>query len=645
MANPADLEGLEQNQLEKIDIRKQKDDDIVVSFAGNPNVGKSSLFNELTGMRQHTGNWPGKTVEIAQGNYSFNDKNYILVDLPGTYSLQSHSTEEEVARDFILSDESDATVVVCDATALERNLNLVLQIMKLTDKVVVCINLLDEARKKKIRVNLANLQKKLGVPVVGTSATRKLGISDLMEEVAKVSGEKVQTNPVLIDALREDDGADAEQEVSLIMNLSSTISNAVITYDKEDYDSRDRKYDKLFTSKLTGIPIMILLLIGIFWFTIQGANVPSDMLANFLFGIQDWLMEVTASMNWPVWLQGLLIQGGYRVIAWVVSVMLPPMAIFFPLFTLLEDFGYLPRVAFNLDKFFQKAGACGKQALSMCMGFGCNAAGVTGARIIDSPRERLIAIITNNFVPCNGRFPILISVITMFFVGGVASAGTSVLSAVLLTGVIVLGVMMTMFISRLLSNTILKGLPSSFTLELPPYRKPQIGQVVVRSVLDRTIMVLGRALKTAAPVGLLIWLMANIHLGDQTILQSFIDFLDPFAKLMGLDGVILMAFILGLPANEIVIPCMLMGYLATSTIVDYDSLSQLKHLLIDNGWTWLTAVNMCLFTLYHWPCGTTLLTIKKETQSSKWTLISFLVPTVTGIAVTMTVNFAVHLFM
>ncbi|HIY59020.1 MAG TPA: ferrous iron transporter B [Candidatus Tetragenococcus pullicola] len=628
------------DDVTEFQVKKQNTSDRVISFAGNPNVGKSSLFNVLTGMRQHTGNWPGKTVEIAQGNYLYEGKNYVVIDLPGTYSLTAHSTEEEVARDFIQSESSDTTVVVCDATALERNLNLVLQIMRLTDHVVVCVNLLDEAKKKKITIDLDNLAKKLGVPVVGTSAIKKIGIDELMKNVSSM---KEPTNPVLLEALRQEFKSDEEQ-TNFIMEMSSTIANSAIVYEKENYDKNDRILDKIFTSKATGFPIMLLLLIAVFWFTIKGANAPSDMLAKGLFALQDWLMKISIGANWPTWLQGLLIQGVYHVVAWVISVMLPPMAIFFPIFTLLEDFGYLPRVAFNLDKYFQKAGACGKQALSMCMGFGCNAAGVTGARIIDSPRERLIAIITNNFVPCNGRFPILITIITIFFVGGSATFGSSFVSAVLLVGVIVLGVWMTMVISKLLSKTILKGVPSSFTLELPPYRKPQIGQVVVRSIFDRTIFVLWRAIKTAAPVGLLIWILANIYTGSgQTLLQGFVGFLDPFAKLMGLDGVILMAFILGLPANEIVIPCMLMGYLATSTIVDYDSLAQLKTLLLDNDWTWLTAINTCLFTLYHWPCGTTLLTIKKETQSWKWTSVAFFVPTITGILVTMLVTAVAHL--
>ncbi len=628
----------------EFEVHKTNPTDKIITFAGNPNVGKSSLFNVLTGMRQHTGNWPGKTVELAQGSYQKNGKNFILVDLPGTYSLLAHSNEEEVARDFINSKQADATVVVCDATALERNLNLVLQIMTLTDNVVVCVNLLDEAKRKGIQVDLKKLSYLLGVPVVGTAATYKKGISDLTATIDDLTTGKAEINPTMFKNLRQMVHDNEEQKVEALIDRASAIANDVVTYNQENVDARDRKIDKFLTSPLTGMPVMILLLLLVFWITIKGANVPSDMIASFLFGIQDKWMTLAIQWGWPVWLRGLLIEGLYRVVAWVVSVMLPPMAIFFPLFTLLEDLGYLPRVAFNLDKSFQKAGACGKQALSMCMGFGCNAAGVTGARIIDSPRERLIAIITNNFVPCNGRFPILIAIISMFFVGSAVGFGQSLLSAAVLTGVIILGVMMTMWVSEALSHTVLKGMPSSFTLELPPYRKPRIGQVLVRSIFDRTLFVLGRALKVAAPVGVLIWLLANVHVGDSTLLQTITQFLDPLGRLMGLDGVILMAFILGFPANEIVIPCMLMGYLATGTIVDYDSLSQLKTLLLDNGWTWVTAVNMILFTLYHWPCGTTMLTIKKETGSAKWTWISFLVPTAIGFITTIAVNALAHLF-
>lgn len=329
----------------------------------------------------------------------------------------------------------------------------------------------------------------------------------------------------------------------------------------------------------------------------------------------------------------MLVFGVFRVLAWVVSVMLPPMAIFFPLFTLLEDFGYLPRVAYNLDCCFKKCCACGKQALTMCMGFGCNACGVIGCRIIDSPRERLIAILTNNFVPCNGRFPILIAIISMFFLTVDNPVLSSLLSAIILALIIVLGIALTLFISNCLSKTILKGIPSAFTLELPPYRKPQLSKVIVRSMLDRTLFVLGRAIKVAAPAGLIIWIMANVVIGEQTILTYCSTLLDPFGRLLGMDGVILLAFILGLPANEIVIPIMLMAYMAQGNLQNIEDIHFIKTILVENGWTWITAISTMLFSLMHWPCSTTCITIKKETQSLKWTLAAFLIPTVTGITI------------
>ncbi|HCM88969.1 MULTISPECIES: ferrous iron transporter B [Vagococcus] len=624
-------------------IKKKSASDHVISLAGNPNVGKSSIFNELTGMRQHTGNWPGKTVDLAQGYAQHNNKGYVLVDLPGTYSLMAHSQEEEVARDFIESADSEATIVVCDATSLERNLNLVLQIMQITPKVIVCVNLLDEAKKKKIDINLLKLQELLGVPVVGTSAVKKQGLDELMTQVENIITGKITANPYMREALNQIH-QESETEILAILDRASVISNEVITFGDKDFDKRDRALDKVLTQKSTGIPIMILLLLLIFWFTIVGADAPSNFLADHFNRFGNWLTNLANQANIPIMIQSVFIDGIYKVLSTVIAVMLPPMAIFFPIFTLLEDFGYLPRVAFNLDKYFQKAGACGKQALTMCMGFGCNAAGVVGTRIIDSPRERLIAIITNNFVPCNGRFPILIAIITMFFAGTNTGLLSSLKSAVFLTLVILLGVATTIWVSNILSKTILKGLPSSFTLELPPYRKPQIGQVVVRSIFDRTFFVLWRAMIVAAPAGLVIWILANIQMGDQSILQAITNFIDPFAQLMGLDGTILMAFILGLPANEIVIPIMVMGYMASSTITDYSSLNEFHQLLVNNGWTWLTAANVLLFTLYHWPCSTTLLTIYKETKSKKWTFISFITPTIIGVGITMLTTLIAHLF-
>jgi len=698
----------------ELKIERMNLDDKVIALAGNPNVGKSTVFNSLTGMNQHTGNWPGKTVTNAQGKYKHKDKDFILVDIPGTYSLMANSTEEEVARDFILFGNPDATVIVTDATCLERNLNLVLQILEITTNVVVCLNLLDEAKRKKIKINMKELSKQLGVPVIGTSARNGEGLEELMDAVYEVTSKKTVNYPLIISydntieaaidilevpvkkelgdklnshwvALKLLDGdltlikaiekyinIDLSKDLNVLEKLNKAnemllsagidhdlfcdkivsrlifkaekIFSKVVTFENDKYNSTDRKIDSILTSKTFGIPIMIGLLCVIFWLTITGANYPSELLANFLFYVEDLMTDFFTRAGTPPWVHGLLVMGIYRTLAWVISVMLPPMAIFFPLFTLLEDLGYLPRVAFNLDNFFKKAGAHGKQALTMCMGFGCNAAGIIGCRIIDSPRDRLIAMITNNFVPCNGRFPTLIAIISMFFTGVFIGPFKSLVSTLLVTGVIVLGVIMTLLMSKILSKTILKGIPSSFTLELPPYRKPKIVRVIVRSVLDRTLFVLGRAVVIAIPAGALIWVLANIYVGDMSLLNHCAAFLDPFARLIGMDGFILMAFILGFPANEIVVPIIIMSYMSSGSMLEFESLNQLHELLVSNGWTYLTAVCVMLFSLMHWPCGTTCWTIKKESQSLKWTIVSFLVPTLTGIVICFIVANTVRFF-
>lgn len=637
--------------------------DIVIALAGNPNTGKSTIFNTLTGLKQHTGNWPGKTVTNAQGIYKFNGKKFILVDLPGTYSLFANSVEEEVARDFICFGNPDATIVVLDATCLERNLNLALQILEITSKVVVCVNLIDEAKRKGINLDLVRLSEELGVPVIGTNAREGIGLEELQAAVYKIAAGEIPINPIrltyneelenklasietsikyhsdsnvntrwlaLYEITVQDSARFTEEIVETIINQCANIASKTVSYTSTQYNMFDRKIDNILTSRTFGIPIMLVLLGFIFWLTVEGANYPSELLAFCFNHLEKLLTHIFVILQAPDWLYGITVLGIYRTLAWVVSVMLPPMAIFFPLFTLMEDLGYLPRIAFNLDNYFKKACAHGKQVLTMCMGFGCNAAGIISCRIIDSPRERLIAMITNNFVPCNGRFPTLIAIASIFIANN-SLINPGIISALCVLMIVVLGVFITLFISKLLSKTLLKGLPSSFTLELPPYRKPQIGRIIIRSIFDRTLFVLSRAVCVAAPTGAIIWLLANINLNGSSMLSCFASLLDPFAYLLGLDGFILMSFILGLPANEIVIPILIMSYMSEGAIFELNSLDAMRELFIANGWTWLTAVCTMLFVLNHWPCATTLLTIRKETQSLKWTFISFLIPTITGI--------------
>ena len=676
--------------LEDIFHIERKDNEFMIALAGNPNTGKSTVFNFLTGLRQHTGNWPGKTVCTARGDFSYKDKNYALIDLPGTYSLFPLSQEEIVARDFICFGNPDAVIVVCDCTCLERNLNLLFQVMELTDRVILCLNLLDEAKKKGIEIDKNKLEKTLGIPVVLTAARSGIGMDELQDTLNKVMDNEYdfKNKPVyydyeienIVNSIKEDlkeiipsinprwlglrliDGdesiltslneytdEDILDDLNNIKNkipdifdkskvrnhLTKTtydyakkIRDDVVTIADKNTLDRDEKIDKIVSSKIFGIPLMLLLLCSILWITIEGANVPSAILSDILFSIEPKMYDFLNSLSFPIWLNEMLTYGMYRTLAWVISVMLPPMAIFFPLFTLLEDLGYLPRVAFNLDHLFKKACCHGKQCLTMCMGFGCNAAGVIGCRIIDSPRERLLAILTNNFVPCNGRFPTLITISTIFFSSVITNNFlSSSVTALSITLLIIVGVLTTLLVSYILSKTLLKGVPSTFTLELPPYRPPQVGRIIYTSILDRTLFVLRRSVAIAIPAGIIIWIFANVYVGDVSLLTYVANFLNPLGKLIGLDGFILLAFILGFPANEIVVPILIMSYMATGKMIEFDELSALGELLRNNGWTYLTALNMMLFSLLHWPCATTLLTIKKETNSVKWTALGFLIPT------------------
>lgn len=686
-------------------LKNESKEEYRIALAGNPNVGKSTIFNNLTGMHQHTGNWTGKTVANATGECIYKEQKYTFIDLPGTYSIMSNSEEEEIARDYICFGNPDTTVVVVDATTLERNLNLVFQIMEITDNVILCVNLLDEAKKKKIKVDLKKLSNELGIPVVGTVARNKRTLDKLLETIKKACENKIEIIPKrviyqekienaitkltkvlkekyslnenmyrwislkiidgeekiiksieknleieilenkeiqsIIENIKKDNDFNINYKdiiISKIVETAEKISNKVCMFEDKDYSERDRKIDKILTSKKYGIPIMMLFLGLIFWLTIVGANYPSQFLFDIFSKFQEKLINFATYINCPSWLSDMLILGVYQTLTWVVSVMLPPMAIFFPLFTILEDLGYLPRIAFNMDGFFKKACCSGKQMITMCMGFGCNACGVTGCRIINSPRERLIAIITNNLVPCNGRFPFLITIATIFIAGTIEGIGASIISTISVMLVIVLGIFLTLIISKVLSKTILKGMPSSFILEMPPYRKPQFCKIFVRSIFDRTLFILGRAVAVAMPAGLVIWLFANIGINGSSILDLIVNFLDPFARLMGLDGYILTGFILGIPANEIVLPIILMCYLQGKALINIEDTFAIGEILRQNGWTILTAINVMIFTILHFPCATTLLTIKKETGKMRWVVLSFLIPTVFGIIICMLTN-------
>ncbi|MFI2791765.1 ferrous iron transport protein B [Haloferula sp. A504] len=697
---------------------KVGDSDFVVALAGNPNTGKTTVFNALTGLRMHTGNWPGKTIARAEGAFSYQEKRYKLVDLPGTYSLMSASPDEEVARGFLLFGRPDVTLVVVDATCLERNLNLTLQILQITRRTVVCLNLMDEARAHGIEIDARTLARDLGVPVVPCAARSGEGIPELIRELATVAAMPDEPPPrrlpldlprlrgaidqveeglarafpalpqtgwvalrllegdrQIIEAVRSgelaelapvDPGAAPPGEVlepvlakaaelrwQLPQNLHDQLTESVYaeaarisgrSVTREGESRRlvwQQRVDQLLTHPVFGFLTMVLVLGAVLWITITGANYPSKLLSGLLVEAgHPALRGLLESIGSPWWLTGLLADGMYLATAWVISVMLPPMAIFFPLFTLLEDFGFLPRVAFNLDRLFQKVGAHGKQALTMAMGLGCNAAGVVATRVIDSPRERLIAILTNNFSLCNGRWPTQILLATIFLGAAVPAAWSGTVAAGSVLLVALLGFGFTFATSWLLARTMLRGEATSFSLELPPYRPPAFLRTLYTSLIDRTLIVLWRAVVFALPAGAVIWLVSNIPAGDASLAEWAIGALDPLAWWMGLTGVIVLAYIVAIPANEIVIPTVLMltvlvtgqhGLGEGSGVMFEAGENATRGILEAGGWTLLTAVCLMLFSLCHNPCSTTLYTIYRETKSWKWTVVAAFMPLVIGV--------------
>ena len=602
-----------------------------VLLMGNPNVGKSTVFNEITGMHQHTGNWTGKTVDSAIGKYYYKYNNYELIDLPGTYSLIASSKEEEVAGNYLLNENYDCVVIVIDATLLQRNLMLFYQIFDITSKVVVLLNLCDEAKKRNIEIDKNILQNLLGVPVIKATARSGKGINELLEEIHLVvtNEEDYYTKrSVDIDKIDTDN----------ILEKAQFVSSKAIKTVPSKKEKRDEILDKILLGKYTSIPIMLLIFGLILFITIRLSNYPSEFLSDIFSKFEVFLSnKMTDSGISPI-LISLLVDGMLKVLLWVIAVMLPPIVIFFPLFSLLEDFGILPRFAFNLDSPFEKCNACGKQALTTCMGLGCNAIGVTGARIIDSKRERNIAIITNSLTPCNGRFPFLIAVISIFL------AKNSITASLILLSFIVLSVIVTMICSKILSKTALKGKSGSLIFELPKYRVPDFKNVIKSTFRDKILFVLFRAVIVSIPAGLIIWALANIDVNGISLLNILSVKLDAFGKIIGLDGVMLVAFILGLPANEIVLPIALMAYLSTNVMSDYSSIESLSAILISNGWTIKTAICACIFSMFHFPCATTLLTIGKETKSIKYTLLSIITPLLSGIIICTVINALFSIF-
>ena len=598
------------------DLKNMGEMEFQIAFVGNPNVGKTTLFNIMTNSNQHTGNWTGKTVECAEGYYQYKGRSYGIVDLPGTYSMIPKSAEEEVTVEFLKQAKVDCTVIVIDATCFERNLGFVLQVMHIATKPVLCVNLLDEAEKKGITIDFRLLGDLLGIPVVGTSAGRGSGVEKLKETIRNLTDGFIRSEPILIEANHDD----YTEYLLACMKKAKELSKLVVDGHRDFYL---HKYDRFLLGKFTGRLMMFVLLFFVFWLTIVGANYPSMLLQNIFLQIENVLQMMT--IKWPLWLSGLLIDGAYSTTANVVAVMLPPLLIFYPLFTILEDIGYLPRVAFLMDHSLQRCGSCGKQALTMTMGIGCNAVGVIGSRIIESPRERILAVVTNALMPCNGRFPTIIALINLSF------SSNPFVAALILTGYILLSVLMTYLSNHILNRSVLKSDQSYFLMELPSFRRPNFRRLLSASVKNKVLFVLSRAVLVAFPTGIVVWFLENIEVSGLSLLSYGARCFDPIGAFLGMNGAILMAYFMSFPANELLLPMLLL-------IMGCSKSLSIGEMFLLNSWTRQIAVCMSIFTLFHWPCATTCLSILRETGSRKAVFISIMLPTLIGILLCCAVN-------
>lgn len=615
---------------------------VTIALAGNPNVGKSTVFNRMTGLNQHTGNWAGKTVEVFSGEADFKSNKYKIIDLPGSYSLFADSEEEVVTADYLSKGNFDVVIIVADATALERNLMFTLQVLMNTSKAVLGLNMSDIAEKQGIYIDTDELSLQLGIPVIKVFPKKKHGTDLLLESAVSVAKNKTKTYQIksIQNLCNIKEPLEFTKAVS---DKCSEITSLTITESTFRRHSINQTLDNLFTSKLTGIPIMLVFMLGIFWLTACGANYPSELLSSLFNYITNSIWILLKDLSVPKIIISFICDGVLKTAGWVIAVMLPPALIFFPIFALLEDFGYLPRVAFNLDGIFRKSGTSGKQALTMLMGFGCNACGIVGCRIIPSKKERNIAMLTNSFIPCNGRIPTLITLSTIFFAASITNNASYFITALTILLLLITALLVTMLTSKIISLILPKD-TSTFIMELPKYKKPQILKTVALSIKNKVLSVLLRAVAVALPAGAVIWIIANLTIGNQSILKYLTDFLDPFGRALGLDGTILSAFILGFPANEIVIPVMIMSYMSQGSIVELSSVSALENLLRSNGWSNITAICTMIMCVFHFPCSTTCITIYKETKSKLLTVFSIVIPFITGIIICFTVNQLYQIF-